>query len=134
MGKPGGRKKKNAGVGVDFKKVKHKVRRYAGSYVCLAADAVLAGQAVLAFVAASGGRHLLPPPVPLPPGGQEAAAGAKPDGHQLQVAHHLHGGACRLRLLGEPLGGRLPPPLHGSAWGWKPCCMLGPHNLPAGAQ
>lgn len=26
MGKPGGRKKKNAGVGVDFKKVKHKVR------------------------------------------------------------------------------------------------------------
>lgn len=42
MGKPGGRKKKNAGVGVDFKKVKRKVRSRSAGCGCCACAKLLA--------------------------------------------------------------------------------------------
>lgn len=85
MGKPGGRKKKNAGVGVDFKKVKHKVRL--GSQVPSWRSAF----------GRSGVRRSVACPTQsclIVSGGQEAAAGAEPDGHQLQVADHLPGAAA----------------------------------------
>lgn len=80
MGKPGGRgKKKNAGVGVDFKKVKHKVRSPAGP---ASGGPVLAAKGCAAMTPAAASQPALPPAWLLA-GRQKAAAGPEPDGHKL---------------------------------------------------